>query len=348
MTRRIAPWLLLFLTGCLSLPGDLLDPDGDGVDYPEDCDGSRDDVNPNTPEVWFDGIDNDCDPRTLDRPDDDEDGFDALADCDDKDAAIHPGAQEVCDGLVDEDCDGLIDDADDSTDSASKTTWYADEDGDGYGDPSTAGLWCVAPQGGVLDDSDCDDTRAEVNPGAVERCDAEDRDEDCDGMADDLDNSTSEDSKSSYYPDADGDGYGDLAGLEALCDPREGDVEDSRDCDDTRADIYPGAEERCDAEGLDEDCDGLADDADDSTDRTSKSVYYLDEDGDGFGDPSAAGLWCLAPDGGVSDGSDCDDTRSEVYPGAEERCDAENRDEDCDGLADDLDGSTSEDSKTNY
>jgi hypothetical protein len=51
--------------------------------------------------------------------------------------------------------------------------------------------------------------------------------------------------------------------------------------------------------------------------------FYLDVDGDGYGNPNIVVYGCDAPAGYVSDASDCDDTRSDLY-----LCDA---DEDIDG-----------------
>ncbi len=58
--------------------------------------------------------------------------------------------------------------------------WYVDEDGDGYGDMFQPTLVAtVQPAGYVEDWTDCDDTRADVNPGQVENVD-DDIDHDCD------------------------------------------------------------------------------------------------------------------------------------------------------------------------
>ena len=117
-------------------------------------------------------------------------------DCDDAEGSTHPGADETCDG-ADDDCDGLIDE--DGTDA---TTWYADTDGDGYGDASVAVASCGQPTGYVADDTDCDDTDATVNPDAAEVCDG--LDQDCDGSVDEGATGTD-----TWYADTDGDGFGD-------------------------------------------------------------------------------------------------------------------------------------------
>ena len=62
---------------------------------------------------------------------------------------------------------------------------------------------------------------------------------------------------------------------------------------------------------------------------------WVDEDGDGFGDPIGSGEVCEGTDGYVSNGADCDDHDAAVHPGAVETCNGV--DDDCDG---ELDGKT--------
>ena len=103
----------------------------------------------------------------------DKDGYSDDVDCDDSDASVHPDADEICDG-IDNNCDDLID----GTDAVDATTMYADNDGDGYGDPETSVLACEHEESWVADNTDCLDIDRFVHPGAVELCD--DVDNDCD------------------------------------------------------------------------------------------------------------------------------------------------------------------------
>ena len=116
-------------------------------------------------------------------PDNDGDGFNASADCNDNDPAINPNATEICDG-IDNDCDGLIDEG------ITFTTYYADADGDGFGDPSVSLSTCDgAPQGYVTDNSDCFDNgigAETANPNATE-IPGDLIDNDCDGEIDEDD-----------------------------------------------------------------------------------------------------------------------------------------------------------------
>ena len=106
--------------------------------------------------------------------DEDMDGFDSREDCDDNDPDVFPGNTEICDGK-DNNCDGEVDEG------LSFVTYYADNDGDGYGDAMMELSACEEPSGYVLDDTDCDDTDADINPDATE-IPSNGIDEDCDGI----------------------------------------------------------------------------------------------------------------------------------------------------------------------
>lgn len=149
------------------------DGDGDGF---SSCDGDCDDTNPaifpGNPELC-DGIDNNCDGQVdegllnIYYSDADGDGFgnaaiDTLScsapegfvdndlDCDDLNATVFPGASELCDGL-DNDCDG-------ETDEEVGSVWYADVDGDGFGDMNMDSVSCGQPVGYVVNgDDNCPD-----------------------------------------------------------------------------------------------------------------------------------------------------------------------------------------------
>jgi hypothetical protein len=310
-----------------------------------DCDDGDAAVNPAATEIC-DSVDNDCD-GTVDEDDAsdattwyadaDVDGYGdpsstALAcsqpsgyvaagsDCDDHDDDIHPGATEICDS-VDNDCDGTIDESD----AADAGTWYADADSDGYGDAASTMAACDQPSGYVADSTDCDDGEAAANPGAVETCDGIDND--CDGLTDDADSAPT--GTSTWYADADADGYGDAVSTTSACDAPSGYVADSTDCDDGDAGVNPGAAELCD--GTDTDCDGSVDE-DDAADAVT---WYADADSDGYGESASASVACYQPTGHVSDDSDCDDGDSAINPAATEICDSV--DNDCDGLVDDDD-----------
>ena len=272
----------------------------------------------------------------------DGDGYDASVDCDDSNAAINPDAVEICDGL-DNNCDDLIDDADPAVNLTNSSSWYLDVDGDGFGDDASAVDACDAPADHVADGGDCDDDDAAINPDATEVCDDMGVDEDCSGAANSDDPGVDPSTTQTYFPDRDGDGYGDLefAGS-ALCeDPStvtEAWLTDNSDCDDGDGTINPAATEVCDELDVDEDCSGSADNADSGVDPASQALFYSDGDGDGYGDELDAGtLYCDAFVGVVADNSDCDDGDGAIHPGATEVCDELDVDEDCSGTADDAD-----------
>lgn len=313
-------WLLPALLACASPSTEgPVDADGDGFTEAEgDCADDDEARAPSAPEVC-DGDDDDCNGliddgvRITGYADADGDGFGVDSptstgctipvgyaagngDCDAANAAVNPGAIEVCNG-ADDDCDRLVDDADPDLDPASATTFYTDADADGYGAEPV--LACELPPGAAERDGDCDDANAAFNPTEAESC-TEETDYNCDGFV--------------GYTDHDGDGF-------AAC------VE----CDDGDAAVRPDATEQCN--DVDDDCDGAIDDGDESLDRSTASVWYRDDDGDGYG--AAEAQACLAPAGHVATGGDCDDDEAAVFPGAAEVCNEV--DDDCDGDTDDAD-----------
>ncbi len=143
-------------------------------------------------------------------------------DCNDGSAAVNPAAVEVCNG-IDDDCDGTTDEG------CSLLTFYADTDGDSYGNPASFITQTnpVPPFGYVSDNTDCNDGSAAVNPAATEVCNL--IDDDCDGTTDEG-------------FDVDNDGYTSCNG----------------DCDDNNNAVNPLASEICN--GIDDNCNGLTDD----------------------------------------------------------------------------------------
>jgi hypothetical protein len=336
-----------------------LDADGDGFGDPEtalascepidgrladgsDCDDTSAAAAPGLVEIC-DSLDNDCDGAVdeddadgaptwyLDR---DGDGYgtpdgsvvacsppegygQGLADCDDADTRVHPEADELCDGL-DNDCDAATTE-DDSVDA---DLWYADSDGDGFGDRADVSASCDPMSGRVLDDTDCDDASAENNTDADEVCD--DVDNDCDG---DIDEDVATALLPYWYLDADADGWGSATGFARACDAPAGYAATDSDCDDTEDQTNPGADEQCDE--VDNNCDGV----NNETGAVGSRSYYADSDGDGYGDLSTTMLGCAEPTGYISDFTDCDDTDAAISPAATEDCD-DGVDNDCDGTVD--------------
>ena len=131
----------------------------------------------------------------------------------------------------------------------------------------------------------------------------------CDGGKTDTGDSCTE---STWYGDADGDGYGGESLTVEACDQPDGFFETADDCDDLSAAAYPGGSEICD--GLDNDCDGLTDSDDDDADLSTAGTYYLDGDGDGYGLDDSSTTACGVPDGYAEEGGDCDDADASISP----------------------------------
>jgi hypothetical protein len=198
------------------------------------------------------------------------------------DVTAGTGCSEDCDNGFDDDFDGDVD-CDDS-DCAGDPSCHCDDDADGY-DATTCG------------GTDCNDADASIHPGATEYCDGVD--EDCDGTVDDnaVDAST-------WYRDADSDGYGNPSVTTRSCNLPAGYTSNATDCYDGDATAHPSGTEA--ADGVDDDCDGIVDEGTDA----------YDDDGDGY----------------AENGGDCDDGDGGTSPATLETCNG--LDDDCDGTTD--------------
>ncbi len=308
-----------------------------------DCDDSAAGVNPDAPESC-NTQDDDCDALTDEEGatdcepyfyDDDGDGYGSgdakclcapsgkyrggqSGDCNDSAPHIAPGAAESC-NAQDDDCNGITDDAG----ASGCTRYFRDEDGDGFGQDESRCLCALKAPYTAIQPGDCDDTRPSVNPTGVEECNG--RDDDCDGLTDEQ----GAVGCATYYRDNDGDAYGVSSDFKCLC--YGGGVFTSLtpgDCDDARADVFPGATEQCNSR--DDNCDGLID----PQDSLGCTFYYTDSDQDGFGDPVVQPLCLCSPRAPFTalTGGDCLDYAASIKPGASEECNS--ADDNCDGVVD--------------
>jgi hypothetical protein len=210
-------------------------------------------------------------------------------------------------------CDGKLQRSEDYVDSP------FDRDGDGYFDANNPGCEYTYP----IEQLDCDDVNADMNPGNVEV--------ECNGLDDDCDPST-----------VDGED-GDLDGF-INCD----------DCNDHDPDIHPDADE-IECNGLDDDCTPETGDAPD-LDGDGFTTCEECDDGDNRINPDAVEVECngvdddcsaTTPDAPDLDGDtwsvcddDCDDDEYYANPGLEEICD--------DGIDNNCDADIDEDCEVDY
>ena len=267
-------------------------------------------------------------------------------DCDDNDNLIFPGNVEICDGL-DNNCSDP--DHSDGVDLAQIDEGFNEE---------SCGFLCNfdydANRIGSL--RCCGDDSGEGGFGASSYenpeslCD-DGFDNDCDGTYDnsvsnpvnpDIDclecNAANSINESFWYlltesdcnqcdhaGDDDGDQFGEdwsaYSGMADQCDFDCGVVAVNV----ALSDYENGNEISCD--GIDNDCDG-------EIDENLMQLFYLDNDGDGDGNPDVFGEYCPGsePVNYVDNNNDCDDGNDQVYSGQTEECDG--IDNDCDGVVD--------------
>ena len=217
-------------------------------DIDEDCDGTVDEGAP-ADRTWYPDADGDghgSAATPIQQCAAPSEGYVLLGDdCDDTQPEVFPGADEQCNSR-DDNCDGTVDEAP----TIDPLTWTADRDGDGYGDDDEAIAQCLPPGDPyILQGGDCDDETAAIFPGADELCNG--IDDDCDGEIDDPPTI----GDGTWFPDSDGDGYGDETASERRCSAEPGFVSVGGDCDDSDREVNPGATELCN-DGADNDCDG--------------------------------------------------------------------------------------------
>jgi hypothetical protein len=302
------------------------DLDSDGHDAiacgGDDCDDEDSQRFPGEAEICdLDNRDEDCDPTTLGH---DRDGDSYVAseccnvtpeglrecgtDCADDIGAVNPDAIEVCNGN-DEDCDGLIDEG-------VPHVIFPDGDGDGFGVSERGMSACTLPGTGfTFLGGDCDDTAAAVSPGAAEECDTIDND--CDGAIDQACSC-------------------DREGEARVCGPRlpDGGLQTRGACRSGEQACLDGMWSDCvgDQGPAEEFCDGIDDDCDGNIDEGVVQRYYLDADGDGFGDIHRPTEACRIPLRHTNNRLDCDDDDAAISPSATESCNGV--DDDCDTMSD--------------
>lgn len=260
-------------------------------------------------------------------------------DCDDNDNQVSPESTEVCDD-VDNDCDGLTDESiDGDEDDGLKTVFTVDADGDGFGsnaEDAVTILACKLPSSGYsMSATDCDDAVAAVNPGAIDSCN-DDVDNDCSGVVNDPVGGCACEGNATQSCAASG-SVGKCATFTQQCNNGVW-----GDCP-----LGLNSEpEVCDAVGVDENCDGVVNNALGSDVADSLKIpYYRDRDGDGYPNLSESSLFCpdLEPAGWTTDENpnDCVDVllttnprSADIHPGAVEVCNGV--DDDCDSTVDDV------------
>jgi uncharacterized repeat protein (TIGR01451 family) len=151
------------------------------------------------------------------------------------------GMGDVCD--PDDDNDGIADGSDNCP--LDHNPNQENNDIDSFGDACDPD----DDNDGSPDAEDCEPFNPAVHPGATETCN--NFDDNCNSQVDEGVSTT-------FYRDADGDGYGNPNISQQACSPPSGYVANNTDCNDSNTAINPGATE-IPCNGIDDDCDNVID-----------------------------------------------------------------------------------------
>ncbi|MGM0556457.1 MAG: MopE-related protein, partial [Myxococcota bacterium] len=330
--------------GYYDLNDNIGDPSADGCEA--DCKPSNNGVEA------CDQIDNDCD-GTVDEGCDCNPGD--LRDCGQSEGACELGTQEcrsdgswgACENAVgpqSETCDNIDNDCDGTIDENLERACGTNEGACAQGTQAcSAGNWGTCDGG--------------VRP-ATETCDGQDND--CDGSIDeDFGNKDNPCSEGVGACERSGALVCNSSGGGLVCDATPGNPSTEtcdgidNDCDGTvdedltrtcgtNTGVCSEGTETCSSgswgscQGATspstETCDGQDNDCDGTVDENVKTTYYFDGDGDGYGTSSSRTRCSPTGDYTATQTGDCDDSDSNIYPGAESLFCSESVDYDCDGV----------------